>query len=151
MQNIPYVKAFDKDGKLENPIDGFYSPAFPNRKTRRQKSPRFCGNNNGVSLTVVKTQKYERVMQLIEVIERDKKGRPIEQTVENANVRRKVINHYVGQDMQDRHLERQADNVSTDIQNLITDLVDRIEMIEKENGELREIEDLKEEISELNN
>ena len=53
--------------------------------------------------------------------------------------------------MQDRHLERQADNVSTDIQNLITDLVDRIEMIEKENGELREIEDLKEEISELNN
>lgn len=35
-------------------------------------------------------------MQLIQVIERDKKGRPIEQTVENANVRRKVINHYVG-------------------------------------------------------
>ena len=54
--------------------------------------------------------------------------------------------------MQDRHLERQADNVSTDIQNLITDLVDRIEMIEKENGELlSEIEDLKEEISDLNN
>ena len=41
MQNIPYVKTFNKDGKLENPIDGFYSPAFPNRKTRRQKSPRF--------------------------------------------------------------------------------------------------------------
>lgn len=33
--------------------------------------------------------------------------------------------------MQDRHLERQVDNTSTDIQNLITDLVDRIEMLEK--------------------
>jgi len=96
MQNIPHVKTFDKDSKLENPIDGFYSPAFPNRKTRRQKPPRFRGNNKGVSLTVVKTQKYKRVMQLIQVIEKDKKGRPIEQAVENANVRRKVINHYVG-------------------------------------------------------
>lgn len=96
MQNIPYVKTFDEDGKLENPIDGFYSSAFLNRKTRRQKQPRFRGNNKGASLTVVKTQKYKRVMQLIQVIERDKKGRPIEQTVENVNVRRKVINHYVG-------------------------------------------------------
>jgi len=54
--------------------------------------------------------------------------------------------------MQDRHLENQAANASTDIQNLITDLVDRIETLEKENGVLlSEIDDLKEEISELNN
>ena len=85
MQNIPYVKTFDKDGKLENPIDGFYSPAFPNRKTRRQKSPRFRGNNKGVSLTVVKTQKYKRVMQLIQQVSQER-IHPVES---------KVICHYV--------------------------------------------------------
>jgi len=94
--NIPYKKTFDKNGKLENPIDGFYSPAFPNRKARRQKTPRFRGNNKGVSLTVVKTQKYKRVMQLIQTIELDKKKRPVNQTVENKHIHRKVINHYVG-------------------------------------------------------
>jgi len=94
--NIPYKKTFDKDGKLENPIDGFYSPAFPNRKTRRYKAPRFRGNNKGVSLTVVKTQKYKRVMQLIQMIELDKKKRQVNQTVENKHIHRKVINHYVG-------------------------------------------------------
>ena len=35
MQNIPYVKTFDKDGKLENPIDGFYIYPYPNRAARR--------------------------------------------------------------------------------------------------------------------
>ena len=33
--NTPYVKAFDKDGKLENPIDGFYISPYANRKQRR--------------------------------------------------------------------------------------------------------------------
>lgn len=83
--NTPYKKTFDKDGKLENPIDGFYSPAFPNRKTRRQKSPRFRGNNKGVSLTVVKTQKYKRVMQLIQQVSQER-IHPVES---------KVICHYV--------------------------------------------------------
>ena len=85
MQNIPYVKTFDKDGKLENPIGGFYSPAFPNRKTRRQKYPRFRGNNKGISLTVVKTQKYKRVMQLIQQVSKER-IHPVES---------KVICHYV--------------------------------------------------------
>ena len=85
MQNIPYKKTFNKDGKLENPIDGFYSPAFPNRKTRRQKAPRFRGNNKGVSLTVVKTQKYKRVMQLIQQVSQER-IHPVES---------KVICHYV--------------------------------------------------------
>lgn len=95
MQNIPYVKTFDKDGKLENPIYGFYSPAFPNRKARRQKAPRFRGNNKGVSLTVVKTQKYKRVVQLIQTVERDRNC-SVNQTVENKHIQRKVIHHYVG-------------------------------------------------------
>lgn len=85
MQNIPYKKTFNKDGKLENPIDGFCSPAFPNSKARRQKSPRFRGNNKGVSLTVVKTQKYKRVMQLIQQVSRER-IHPVES---------KVICHYV--------------------------------------------------------
>ena len=83
--NTPYVKTFDKDGKLENPSIGFYSPAFLNRKTRRQKVPRFRGNNKGVSLTVVKTQKYKRVMQLIQQVSQDR-IHPVES---------KTICHYV--------------------------------------------------------
>ena len=52
----------------------------------RQKSPRFRGNNKGVSLTVVKTQKYKRVMQLIQQVSQER-IHPVES---------KVICHYVG-------------------------------------------------------
>ena len=41
MQNVPYKKTFDKDGKLENPIDGFYISPYPNRKDRRSKVKSF--------------------------------------------------------------------------------------------------------------
>jgi len=51
MQNIPYVKTFDKNGKLENPIDGFYISPYPNRKQRRSK----IKNINSVLPLLVRT------------------------------------------------------------------------------------------------
>ena len=92
--NIPYVRMYDKNGEFMNPIIGFYKSDFPNRKQRREKIKRFRGNKKGISLSVVKTQKYKRVMQLIQIIEKDKKGNPIQQTVENNHIKRNVINHY---------------------------------------------------------
>lgn len=87
MQNIPYVKTFDKDYNLENPIDGFYSPAFPNRKTRRQKTPRFRGNNKGVAIAMQPDgrKKYFKTMQMIQQVSRER-IHPVES---------KVICHYV--------------------------------------------------------
>jgi hypothetical protein len=35
--NTPYVKQFDKNGTLLNPIRGIYKNPFPNRRERRQK------------------------------------------------------------------------------------------------------------------
>jgi len=90
--NKPYVKFFNKEGILENTISGIYSSEFPNRTARRSKPKRFRGNNKGVSLTVVKTSKYKRVMQLIQMV-----GNLRNQTVENKHIVRKVINHYVGE------------------------------------------------------
>ena len=87
--NTPYVKKFDKNGKLTNEIKSVYESEFPNRKERRSKPKRFKGNKKGISLTVVKTEKYKRVSTLIQNIIKGKK-----QTVENNHIQRKVINSY---------------------------------------------------------
>lgn len=92
--NKPYVKEY-KDGKLTNPIKSVYNSEFPNRSARRNKPTRFRGNQKGISLTVVKTEKYKRVIQLIQIIEKDKKGKPLAQTVENNHIKIKQIKHYV--------------------------------------------------------
>jgi len=34
--NIPYVKQYDEEGKLTNPITGMYKTTGMNRKQRRQ-------------------------------------------------------------------------------------------------------------------
>ena len=93
--NKPYVKEYDENGKLINPIKGSYVSEFANRAARRNKPNRFRGNQKGISLTVVKTDKYKRTIQLIQIIERDKKGRPLAQTVENNHITIKQIKHYV--------------------------------------------------------
>jgi len=33
--NIPYVKEYNKNGEVINPIRGIYTSPFPNRRTRR--------------------------------------------------------------------------------------------------------------------
>ncbi len=96
--NTPYVKKFDKNGNLVNPIVGSYNSLenYPqNRAQRRKKDTRFRGNTKGVSLTIVKTEKYKRVIQIIQVIQKNKKGEPLQQTVENNHIVKKRINHYI--------------------------------------------------------
>lgn len=51
--NIPYVKHFDENGTLTNPITGTYPQPFDNRRTRRFSEPRFLNNRKGVHLQQV--------------------------------------------------------------------------------------------------
>lgn len=81
MKNEPYIKQYDENGKIANPIEGIIIPKFPNRRERRQhlNETRFMGNTKGVCLTVVKIGKYLRIRQP----EIDKSGKP------------KLIDHYL--------------------------------------------------------
>lgn len=81
MTNEPYIKKYDQNGQVSNPIKGNYSTGFPNRIERRQhlNETRFMGNTKGVCLTVVKIGKYLRIRQP----EIDKDGNP------------KLIDHYL--------------------------------------------------------
>jgi len=65
--NTPYVKQYDKNGVLLNPIVGGYYHEFPNRAERRRAAhpKRFRGNHKGISLTVNQNVKYRRVMQVV--------------------------------------------------------------------------------------
>lgn len=79
--NVPYIKQYDKNGSLLNPIKGTLYSSFPNRKERRktmQKS-RFHGESKNVHLTITDSGKYLRVKQF----EKDKQGN------------RKIIENYV--------------------------------------------------------
>lgn len=77
--NIPYVKQFDNNGVLLNPIKGSYLSEFHNRRARREKSTRFYGESKNYHLTVTGTIKYLRLKQY----EFDKEGN------------KKVIEHYI--------------------------------------------------------
>jgi len=63
--NIPYIKKFDAEGNMTNPITDRYISVLPNRRERRKKEKRFYGNGNNYHLSVTPTGKYRRVMQLI--------------------------------------------------------------------------------------
>jgi hypothetical protein len=77
--NTPYVKQYDKNGQLENPILTHYSQSGPNRKQRRPRKSRFFGNGKNTPLTLTGPHKYLRVRQ----ITKDKDGK------------RKVIEQYI--------------------------------------------------------
>ncbi len=79
--NEPYIKKYDENGEVANPIKGSLIPNYPNRKERRQhlNETRFMGNTKGVNLTVVNLGKYLRLRQP----EIDKDGNP------------KLIDHYL--------------------------------------------------------
>lgn len=62
--NKPYIKIYDADGVLTNPIHGSLISKFPNRQQRRYTAPRFRGNQKGNSLTVVGRSAYHRVIQV---------------------------------------------------------------------------------------
>jgi hypothetical protein len=64
--NTPYVKKYDKNGKVINPIT-MYIPDGENRKKRREKNSthKFMNNRKGMPLTVVGKFKFIRHIQLI--------------------------------------------------------------------------------------
>lgn len=65
MKNTPYVKKYDKNGNVTNPIKGGYFHDEQNRKQRRAKSPthKFIGMGKNLPLTVVGHYKYLRSVQ----------------------------------------------------------------------------------------
>jgi len=81
MTNIPYIKTFDQNGNVSNPIIGSLLNNFPNRRTRRQNKSkqRFHGESNNLHLSVNKYSKYLRIRQM----EFDKEGN------------KKIIEHYI--------------------------------------------------------
>jgi hypothetical protein len=78
--NTPYVKVY-KDGKLTNPIEGFYQQEHDNRRKRREylNEPPFYGCGKNYHLTVVHgnglmgEQKYRRRRQIITLKDGSKK------------------------------------------------------------------------------
>lgn len=64
--NVPYVKKYNNDGEVINPIKGIYHTQGPNRKERRSdiNEPRFIGNGKNYHLTVHKISKFKRVVQV---------------------------------------------------------------------------------------
>ena len=64
--NQPYVKQFDSNGTLLNPIKGMYLNESPNRKERREifNKPRFKGNGKNISLTIMPIGKFLRIRQV---------------------------------------------------------------------------------------
>lgn len=67
--NTPYVKKFDENGVVTNPIIGKYKNESPNRRENRlltkNNGPRFTNNRKGIALTVLKTMKYKRLIQVV--------------------------------------------------------------------------------------
>lgn len=62
--NQPYVKRYDVNGFLLNPISEVYAPTGPNRKERRRREPRFMNNRAGMHIITVGTRKFRMALQL---------------------------------------------------------------------------------------
>ena len=65
-RNESYVKVLDENGKSNFPKGGVIHK-YPNRRQRKQslKIDRFMSNKKGVSLTIIKKDRYERFLQWI--------------------------------------------------------------------------------------
>lgn len=65
--NKPYVKVLDEKRQISNPIlkNKPYLNTSPSRQQRRSKQPKFMGNGNNFSLTVIGSSRFLRMQQLI--------------------------------------------------------------------------------------
>ncbi len=65
--NISYVKKYDENGIVINPIVGSYTHDSDNRKSRREvkQKNRFFGNGKNAPLSVSKHGKYARRIQVV--------------------------------------------------------------------------------------
>lgn len=64
--NVPYVKAYDNNGFLANPIIEGYMSNFPNRKQRRKikQKNRFYGESKNFHLTTTGKYAFRRIKQI---------------------------------------------------------------------------------------
>ena len=89
VKNTPYIKQYDTNGSLLNPIGDGYFSAFPSRRERRahkNKPPLYgCGRN--VPITYTPAGVYKRVRQVV----KDAKGN----IWLNKDGQRRVIEHYM--------------------------------------------------------
>lgn len=93
--NKPYVKKYDENGVMINPIERVYLSTEPNRAERRFSPKKFRGNNKGFSFSIIQGSRYKRVLRVIEMIEKTRSGKDVKQTVENNHISRKIIREYV--------------------------------------------------------
>jgi hypothetical protein len=63
-RNTPYVKQYNEQGDLINPIKGAYLSPYLNRRQRAVKKERFMNNSRSVKLVVLKNMKYRKFIQL---------------------------------------------------------------------------------------
>lgn len=63
--NTPYVKVYDSNGNVSNPIVGSYPSLAPNRKQRRaiKQKNRFYGESKNYHLTCDGINSYARIKQ----------------------------------------------------------------------------------------
>ena len=61
--NTPYVKEYDKNGELLNPINGKYVNEFPNRQQRKPNRQRFFNNKKTYQMVVYGNTAYKKVLQ----------------------------------------------------------------------------------------
>lgn len=83
--NTPYVKEYNENGELLNPIKGKYASSNPNRSNRRliHKKDRFKSNKKGQSMTVLVRDRYLKRTQLITFLNE-----------ETERIERRKIFHY---------------------------------------------------------
>jgi hypothetical protein len=72
--NAPYVKQFDENGVVTNPINGKYVNEFPNRSQRNAKKPRDFNNKNSTPTVIHGRFRYIKRFQFIEA-GKNKKGK----------------------------------------------------------------------------
>lgn len=93
--NTPYVKQYDENGLVTNPIVGGYKNADnSNRSSRRQRDARFFGNGKQYPLSVSRTVKYLRSIQIVPA----KRGWQLNKKTgeaEYVELRSKKIEHYI--------------------------------------------------------
>jgi hypothetical protein len=61
--NQPYVKKYNENGELLNPINGKFVSQNENRSMRKTKQERFFNNSKSFKLLVTKTAKFKKVIQ----------------------------------------------------------------------------------------
>ena len=63
--NIPYVKTYGKDSKIDNFPGKGYINFLPNRKQRRSRPERFVNNRKTFHLTVSGPNVFVRILQKV--------------------------------------------------------------------------------------